>query len=90
MGDACFKPEAPRAAAGATAAATETVATLDMTNAILMNYEVLLSSEDGCNGRGKKLSRRPKKNCWEMSEMLMEDYSRGAWDAWGGLCERIR
>ena len=35
VGDACFKPEAARA--GATAA-TETLATLDMTNAISMNY----------------------------------------------------
>ena len=43
VGDACFKPEAPRAAAGATAA-TETLATLDMTNAILMNYETLFGA----------------------------------------------
>jgi hypothetical protein len=39
VGDACFKPEAPRAAAAGATAATETLATLDMTNAIpMMNY----------------------------------------------------
>ena len=81
VGDACFKPEAPRAA-GATAAATDALATLDMTNAILMIYEILLDTEDGCNGRERTVEEE-NKTAENRVQMLMAEYSRDGRDAWG-------